>query len=64
MNSSRQPGLFDFDAIGSPSFAALAFRERLNALGLTEVLFERFKDQLALRGFVAKTGQMIDATFV
>lgn len=41
-----------------------AFRERLNELGLTEVLFERFNEQLAQRRFVAKTGQMIDATFV
>ena len=40
------------------------FRERLNALGLVEVLFARFDAQLAERGYVAKTGQMIDATFV
>lgn len=41
-----------------------AFRERLNERGLTEVLFERFKEQLAQRGFVATPKQMIDATFV
>ena len=43
---------------------AWLFRERLKALGLVEVLFARFDDQLARRGYVAKTGQMIDATFV
>lgn len=40
------------------------FRERLKALGLVEVLFARFNEQLARRGYVAKTGQLIDATFV
>jgi IS5 family transposase len=40
------------------------FRERLKTLGLVEVLFARFDEQLARRGYVAKTGQMIDATFV
>jgi DNA-binding NtrC family response regulator len=37
---------------------------RLKALGLVEVLFARFDEQLAQRGYVAKAGQMIDATFV
>jgi IS5 family transposase len=40
------------------------FRERLKTLGLVEVLFARFDEQLAQRGYVAKAGQMIDATFV
>jgi IS5 family transposase len=40
------------------------FRERLKALGLVEVLFGRFNEQLALRGYVAKAGQMVDATFL
>lgn len=40
------------------------FRERLKARGLVDVLFARFDEQLALRGYVAKAGQMIDATFV
>ena len=40
------------------------FRERLAEHGLTEKLFARFHEQLAGRGFVAKGGQMIDATFV
>ncbi len=40
------------------------FRERLKTLGLVEVLFARFHEQLAQRGYVAKAGQMIDATFV
>lgn len=40
------------------------FRERLKELNLVEVLFNRFHEQLAQRGYVAKAGQMIDATFV
>ena len=40
------------------------FRERLKPLGLVDVLFARFDEQLALRGYVAKSGQRIDATFV
>jgi IS5 family transposase len=40
------------------------FRERLEALGLVEVLFARFHEQLAARGYVARSGQMVDATFV
>jgi transposase, IS5 family len=40
------------------------FRERLKALGRVEILFARFNGQLARRGDVAKSGQMIDATFV
>ena len=39
-------------------------RERLRALDLVEVLFARFHEQLAERGYVAKSGQMVDATFV
>jgi hypothetical protein len=30
------------------------FRERLQALGLVDVLFARFDEQLAQRGYVAK----------
>ncbi len=40
------------------------FRERLKELGLVAILFRKFDDQLAAHGFVAKSGQMIDATFV
>lgn len=40
------------------------FRERLKTLNLTEALFKRFHEQLAQRGYIAKSGQMIDATFV
>jgi len=36
----------------------------LKTLGLVDVLFARFDVQLARRGYVAKAGQMIDATFV
>lgn len=40
------------------------FRERLKGLELAEVLFDRFHEQLAAQGYVARAGQMIDATFV
>jgi transposase, IS5 family len=40
------------------------FRERLKDLDLVEVLFVRFHEQLAEQGYVARAGQMIDATFV
>ena len=40
------------------------FREHLKELNLVDELFERFHDQLAMRGYVAREGQMIDATFV
>ena len=40
------------------------FREKLKNLNLIEVLFARFHDQLAAQGYVARAGQMIDATFV
>jgi IS5 family transposase len=40
------------------------FRERLKNLNLTEILFAEFHTQLASLGYVAREGQMIDATFV
>lgn len=40
------------------------FRENLKELGLMDSLFARFHQQLADHGYVAKAGQMIDATFV
>ncbi len=40
------------------------FRERLKDLELVEVLFDRFHEQLAAHGYVARAGQMVDATFV
>ena len=40
------------------------FREHLKEFKLIEVLFARFHQQLARRGYIAKAGQMIDATFV
>ncbi|MFN0317060.1 MAG: IS5 family transposase [Burkholderiales bacterium] len=40
------------------------FRERLKAAGLFEVMFQGFHGQLAARGYEARSGQMIDATFV
>lgn len=40
------------------------FREALKGLNLVDVLFARFHEQLAEQGYVARAGQMIDATFV
>jgi IS5 family transposase len=40
------------------------FRERLKHAGLIDVLFARFHEQLSTQGYVARAGQMIDATFV
>lgn len=40
------------------------FRERLKEQKLIDTLFERFHEQLAEQGYIAKAGQMIDATFV
>ncbi len=40
------------------------FRERLKSLDLFEVLFNRFHEQLAVKGYEVRSGQMIDATFV
>src|SRR5450830_1821640 len=40
------------------------FRERLKQMKLIDVLFARFHEQLAKHGYVARAGQMIDATFV
>lgn len=40
------------------------FRERMKELKLVDNLFARFHEQLATQGYVARAGQMIDATFV
>jgi IS5 family transposase len=40
------------------------FREKMKELSLERTLFDRFHEQLAKRGFIARAGQMIDATFV
>jgi transposase, IS5 family len=40
------------------------FRERLKQAGLFEELFNAFHEQLAAKGYEARSGQMIDATFV
>jgi IS5 family transposase len=40
------------------------FRERLKGLELVDDLFARFHEQLAKQGFMTRTGQTIDATFV
>ena len=39
-------------------------RERLKGLNLVDVVFASFHRQLANKGYVARAGQMIDATFV
>ncbi len=40
------------------------FREKLASAGLIEKLFERFDQHLAAKGYIARGGQMIDATIV
>lgn len=40
------------------------FREQLRDLKLIEVLFDRFHEQLATHGYVARAGQMVAPTFV
>jgi IS5 family transposase len=40
------------------------FREALGKLGLVEVLFDKFHEQLSLQGYTARKGQMVDASFV
>jgi IS5 family transposase len=41
-----------------------SFREQLKVLNLVDELFVRFHEQLASHGYVARSGQMVDATFV
>ena len=38
------------------------FRKRIKQSGLIDVLFVRFHEQLDVQGYVARAGQMIDAT--
>jgi hypothetical protein len=40
------------------------FREHLKELNLVDELFAKFHGQLAMHGYVARSSQMIDATFV
>src|SRR5512139_2881158 len=40
------------------------FREKLAQAGLIEKLFDRFDQHLAAKGYMARGGQMIDATIV
>ena len=40
------------------------FRERLAKAGLIETLFERFGHHLEAKGYIARGGQMVDATIV
>ena len=41
-----------------------SFREQLKVLNLVDKLFARFHGQLAAHGYAARSGQMVDATFV
>ena len=40
------------------------FREKLAQAGLVETLFERFDQRLNAKGYIARGGQMVDATIV
>jgi IS5 family transposase len=40
------------------------FREKLAQAGLVETLFERFNQHLNAKGYIARGGQMVDATIV
>src|SRR6202795_4346104 len=40
------------------------FREKLAKAGLVETLFERFGHYLEVKGYIARGGQMVDATIV
>lgn len=40
------------------------FREKLAQAGLVEMLFERFNHHLNAKGYIARGGQMVDATIV
>ena len=40
------------------------FREKLAQAGLIERLFDRFDQHLAAKGYMARGGQMVDATIV
>ena len=40
------------------------FREALAKAGLIEKLFERFGQHLEAKGYIARGGQMVDATIV
>ena len=40
------------------------FREKLAKAGLIERLFDRFDQHLAAKGYMARGGQMVDATIV
>jgi hypothetical protein len=42
----------------------LLFRETLAKAGLVEKLFERFRQHLEAKGYIARGGQMVDATIV
>jgi IS5 family transposase len=56
-------GLSLFDRVPDEKTVWL-FREKLGNLGLIEVLFAKFHQQLSLQGYTARKGQMIDASFV
>ena len=47
-----------------PGKSISLFREALAKAGLIEKLFERFGQHLEAKGYIARGGQMIDATIV
>ena len=49
---------------GTDTRRSWLFREKLAKAGLIEKLFERFDQHLAAKGYMARGGQMVDATIV
>jgi IS5 family transposase len=63
LSFSRFLGLAIEDSIPDATTLWL-FREKLAKAGLIEKLFERFDQHLAAKGYIARGGQIIDATIV
>ena len=59
--AKNQHNMTQASRIWRPCFCKPIIRGPLN---LVEALFAKFHEQLAKRGYVARAGQMIDATFV
>src|SRR6478752_358810 len=63
LSFSRFLGLAIADSIPDATTLWL-FREKLAKAGLIEKLFDRFDQHLAAKGYMARGGQMVDATIV
>jgi IS5 family transposase len=63
LSFSRFLGLAIEDSIPDATTLWL-FREKLAKAGLIEKLFERFDQHLAAKGYIARGGQIIDASIV